>query len=296
MGARRTGPDTVTIRAADGLTAATFAPAHGARGTSLILPRGGAPVELLYLRDSFWDSDRNTGGWPVLFPVCGRHLRGDRPFVYVLNGVERPMPMHGFGPSRAWSVEELHPDEVVMVLRDDEATRELFPFRFTVRLRYRVEPGRLLLQTDVDNHGDDPMPLAMGFHPYFALDPAIGPWTLQGAFASVGSYNASYTEVTSWQAVPEPCDVLAAARADAVFRFEATRPVTLRRAGNPWLTLTANAPGDTLRFPYLQLYRSADDPFVCLEPWMDLPNAFNRLDTCALVPPGALVTAQLALG
>ena len=44
-----------------------------------------------------------------------------------------------------------------------------FPFAHTLTMTYRVQDGALEVHTRIDSLSDEPMPVAIGFHPYFQL-------------------------------------------------------------------------------------------------------------------------------
>ena len=47
-----------------------------------------------------------------------------------------------------------------------------FPFPHTIEMTYRLADGVLEVETAIENHGREPMPVAVGFHPYFQLHDA----------------------------------------------------------------------------------------------------------------------------
>ena len=44
-----------------------------------------------------------------------------------------------------------------------------FPFPHTLTMTYRLRNGSVEVETAIENHGADPMPVGIGFHPYFQL-------------------------------------------------------------------------------------------------------------------------------
>ena len=44
-----------------------------------------------------------------------------------------------------------------------------FPFAHTLTMTYRLRDGAVEVETAIENHANDPMPVAIGFHPYFKL-------------------------------------------------------------------------------------------------------------------------------
>lgn len=47
-----------------------------------------------------------------------------------------------------------------------------FPFAHTIEMTYRLQDGALEVETAIENHATEPMPLSIGFHPYFHVDDA----------------------------------------------------------------------------------------------------------------------------
>jgi aldose 1-epimerase len=88
-------------------------------------------------------------------------------------------PIHGLlNYSRAWALSAAQADD-----RSAWATSRLdfwkrpelmaqFPFAHTITMTYRLSNGELEVQTTLDNHSTDPMPVAIGYHPYFRVDDA----------------------------------------------------------------------------------------------------------------------------
>ncbi len=44
-----------------------------------------------------------------------------------------------------------------------------FPFAHTYEMTYRLSGGTLEVRTSIENHSSDPMPLSIGFHPWFQI-------------------------------------------------------------------------------------------------------------------------------
>lgn len=135
-----------------------------------ILPEKGATVssfksngiELFYKDVENLDStERPRCGIPFLFPVFGRTPEDSK----------YPMEIHGFGHTSVWSVVEQKEDELRLELCSNDETRKVYPFEFRVELIFSVKEGELSIQQIYENVGDENMPFAFGFHPYFAVKP-----------------------------------------------------------------------------------------------------------------------------
>jgi aldose 1-epimerase len=85
-------------------------------------------------------------------------------------------PIHGLlSTSNLWKLVEAKADD-----RSAWATSRLefwrhpaliaqFPFPHTLTMTYRLREGAVEVETTIENHGSDPMPVGIGFHPYFRL-------------------------------------------------------------------------------------------------------------------------------
>lgn len=87
-----------------------------------------------------------------------------------------PIAIHGFlQNATAWKLVEAKADAAsawVTTKLDfyrNPAYMKQFPFAHTLTMTYRVQDGALEVQTRIDSMSDEPMPVAIGFHPYFQL-------------------------------------------------------------------------------------------------------------------------------
>lgn len=135
----------------------------------------------------------SLNGIPFLGPWANRldeqafYANGKRyPFDMELGNVRGAIPIHGFLSSTdQWRV-------YAVMVNDDEAwmTSRLefdknpqwmrqFPFAHALEMTYRLHDGALQVTLRIENLGDEPMPVSIGFHPYFQLtDSKRDDWTL----------------------------------------------------------------------------------------------------------------------
>jgi galactose mutarotase-like enzyme len=197
------------------------------------------------------------GGIPVLFPICG-NLPGDS--LRLPQGAF-PMAQHGFARDLAWQLEPLEAgDGIRLSLADSPASRAHYPFAFQLTLDYRLESRALAITASVEHRAEgqagvgDPMPFALGLHPYFGL---------------------SSLEVAELQGLPEQCfnhlTMAPAATAEQLRRLG--QGVDLLAAPSGPVRLWDRARGEGVE---LQLSAPLDlavvwtDPpraMLCLEPW-----------------------------
>ena len=132
---------------------------------------------------------RGMSGIPFLAPWANRL---DEPAFYA-NGKKYPFnlelgnvrpgaanhPIHGFLTNASeWEVIEAKADRnSAWVTSRLEFYRQpswmaQFPFAHTIEITYRLRDGTLEVSTSVHNLSAEPMPVAIGFHPYFQVNDA----------------------------------------------------------------------------------------------------------------------------
>ena len=137
-----------------------------------------------------------SAGIPFLAPWADRldepafYANGKRfAFDMTLGNVRGANPIHGFlGSASQWQVMETRADgESAWVTSKLEFFRhplwmKQFPFAHTIEMTHRLQDGVLEVATRIDNLSVEPMPVAIGFHPYFQLtDSPRDEWTLSVA-------------------------------------------------------------------------------------------------------------------
>jgi aldose 1-epimerase len=143
--------------------------------------------------DEYAAHPRGWYGVPLLAPWANRldetafYANGRRfGFDMDLGNVTPEVPLHGFlsfaaewevtgiggGDRAAWVTSRLD------VYRRPEWIKQ-WPFAHTIEMTHRLEEGVLEIATTLTNHSIDPMPVAIGFHPYFQLtDSPRSEWTI----------------------------------------------------------------------------------------------------------------------
>src|SRR5262245_20573277 len=107
-------------------------------------------------------------------------------FDLELGNVRGPIPIHGYlTGAKDWQVVEVKADanaawvtSKLDFYRNPQYMQQ-FPFAHTLTMTYRLENGALEVRTRIDNLSNEPMPVAIGFHPYLQLtDSPREDWTL----------------------------------------------------------------------------------------------------------------------
>jgi aldose 1-epimerase len=97
-------------------------------------------------------------------------------FNMSLGNVRGAIPIHGFlSASSAWQLVEAKADRSGAWARSRlefwkyPDMMAQFPFAHTIEMTYRLQEGALQVETVLINHSTEPMPVSIGFHPYFRL-------------------------------------------------------------------------------------------------------------------------------
>jgi aldose 1-epimerase len=126
-------------------------------------------------------------GIPLLAPFANRldeqafYANGVKyNFDMALGNVRGDIPIHGYlNAAKDWKLVEAKADaNAAWVTSQLDFYRhpqwmKQFPFAHTMQMTYRLQDGVLEVITRVENLSTEPMPLAIGFHPYFQLTDSI---------------------------------------------------------------------------------------------------------------------------
>ena len=116
-------------------------------------------IEMIWCRNpEFWYNCN-----PILFPYTGR-LKDDH---YFHNGQEYSLGQHGFARRALFEFTDVKDDEVTLTLTDNEETRAVYPFHFSLSVNYRLEGYRIVISYTVENTDEAALPFELGFHPAF---------------------------------------------------------------------------------------------------------------------------------
>nr|MCW2728233.1 hypothetical protein [Aeromicrobium sp.] len=129
---------------------------HGAEPHSL---RGTDGHEYLWQAGEAWRRHA-----PILFPIVGR-VPDD---TISVDGRSYPLTQHGFARDLEWDVVTADDSSATLRLRDNEATRDRFPFAFELTAHYAVDDDGLVTTYEVHNPGEVHLPVSIGSHPAFA--------------------------------------------------------------------------------------------------------------------------------
>ena len=128
---------------------------HGAQVISWI-PANRAE-QLFLSKTSPLDTDQAIrGGVPVIFPQFGGF---------------GPLPKHGFARDQIWQLRQSESiDRAVFELRDNEATRAIWPHSFLAELTITLSDVALDIDLTIHNTGTSEFEFSAALHTYFRVD------------------------------------------------------------------------------------------------------------------------------
>jgi galactose mutarotase-like enzyme len=232
---------------------------HGAEARAWSI--GG--VELLWSGDAaIWDEIS-----PILYPIVGWTRDGAR-----VGGRHYPLKLHGFARARDYAVDGVGANWARLTLRDDAATRALYPFAFEFAVEYCLAGTALTIVLEVANPGDAPAPYACGLHPGFRWPFAGG--AREGAVVRFDQREPAEVPVMmpgglmgrAKRAIPLADRVLALSdqlfAGDALcFLNPASRALRFEQTGGSAIAM------DFSGFDHAALWMRPGAPFLCLEAW-----------------------------
>lgn len=98
----------------------------------------------------------------------GASIRGGIPAIFPQFGTG-PLPKHGFVRTREWSLVSHLPTSVTLRITDDDVSRRLWPYRWTVDLHVELSDA-LTVRMHVRNTSDAPFDFTAALHNYFLVD------------------------------------------------------------------------------------------------------------------------------
>ena len=124
-----------------------------------------------------WSGDKRvwSGRAPILFPFCGG-LKNDG---YFYKGVRYDMPKHGFARRSVFSVDLVEKSSAVFSLSFSEETLKIYPFKFTLRVMYKLTENSLGVYYFVINEGDTEMYYNIGGHEAYAIEGNLNEYALE---------------------------------------------------------------------------------------------------------------------
>lgn len=214
---------------------------------------------------------------PVLFPIVGT-LKNN---AYIHDGKEYALPRHGFARERNFAVTYQSDSKIILSLKADNVTYEVYPFNFELLLSYEIADDSLKIGYEVKNHSEGKMSFSLGAHPAFALPGDFESYSLHFPDDNVLTrYKLENDLVSDKTEEDKLTDGILPLTYD-LFKDDA---LVMKKLNSAEITIMQNkAPHLTVKyqnFPHMGLWTKPGAPFICIEPWQgyaDTPSNNNKL-------------------
>lgn len=252
-------------------------------------------IHLLKTPETKGEYDENPClfGIPILFPPNridhGKFTYEGKTYSLPIN--EKPLQnhLHGFLYDKKWTVKkaEAEGEKIIaqtMLNADDRPEiRRIFPHSFSITMTYILEGLNLSVDASVVNHGEDPMPLGLGYHTSFCYPfnkegdktqcvfslPASKKWDLSDRLLPTGEFSVTDEFTEGRSAAGDRLDDILAAEHDQ--EGNSTAEIRDRLAG-----IRVSYEVDR-HFKHWVVYNGKTDQedLLCLEPYTWMTNAPN---------------------
>ena len=221
----------------------------------------------------FW-----SGISPVLFPIIGA-LKNEQ---YIFENQTYELPRHGFARRRIFAVKESSANEVVFELTSDEESLKIYPFQFSLEIKYTLAANKLNVDYLVKNLSQKQMYFSLGAHPGFAIDTENG--------LNYNDYEIAFSNDDELQIHPL-ADNLISNQTQTIDLENKVLPLSYELFSKDALVMTNMRSKELIlrnnkndqklvftfsNFPYFGVWAAKNADFVCLEPWQGIADLENH--------------------
>ena len=253
-----------------------------------------------------WKSKPGWAGIPFLAPWANRlapdsfwangHEYKLNPAVADIRRDPNGLPIHGLVLyTDGWKINAAHAnDEAAEYTARLEFWRHpdwmaQFPFAHTIDMTYRLSQGILEVRTAIVNESRDPMPLVIGFHPWYQIpNSPRDQWTVHLPVRTHYKLSSKLTPTgeTTPLDLPDPTP-LAGRHLDDVFGGVSSSDEFWVESHGQRIAVRFG-----LKYPVAVVYAPKDRNVVCFEPMTGITNAFNlahegKYKEIQSIPPGS---------
>jgi galactose mutarotase-like enzyme len=227
-----------------------------------------------------WEGDPNV--WakhsPVLFPIVG--ALKDNSYQY--KGETYELVRHGFAREMEFELASQTETEILFTLKSSDVTLHLYPFEFSLSLRYTLKSHGLSCSYEVHNPGERDLLFSVGGHPAFATPVSANiqytDYLLRFDQDDELVYNKITDNLLSDELVTIPLADKTLPLKHELFYEDA---LVLKNLKSTKITLQNKVNTHGLHFsfegfPYFGIWAAKDANFVCLEPWSGLADSVNH--------------------
>lgn len=215
---------------------------------------------------------------PLLFPVIGR-LKDKE---YTIDGKAYSITQHGFGRDLEFAGRQVSSTCAEFVLTQNDYTKSMYPYDFTLTIRYTLEGTSLKKEHITENPGDAPLYYEVGGHDAYNICLTEGE-TIQDSYVQ-------FEGVDEIHPLQLDENILITGGHDTVKLDEGrlwidretfhTDALMLENLPVRRLTICSRKHGKRVEMDFSDfdfvgvwsMYKPFDVPYVCIEPWSTLPD------------------------
>lgn len=264
--------------------------------------KGGELQSLYDLKNNkewLWQGDSTYWGKraPLLFPFVGAVKNGS----YKYCNQPYAMTKHGFARDMEFELESYSENHLTYLLKSDEKTLNIYPFRFELRTIYSLKDNKLTIEYEVVNQNHHEMIFSIGGHPAFNCPMDQEKWQL--AFENEEHLETLLINLENGLIKANkkglPTNGKPMVLTSELFSEDA---LIFDHLESQFVDLTGPSPEDRIRFeignfPLLALW-TPKASFICIEPWFGMADKEtasgdleNKPGTVTLVPNTSFKTA-----
>jgi galactose mutarotase-like enzyme len=227
-----------------------------------------------------WSGDPNYWGKfsPILFPIVGA-LKNNQ---YEFDGVTYNLPRHGFARDMEFDCRHINEHELLFTLTQNDETLKVYPFEFTLGIRYKIFGASLCCTYEVSNPSEKELLFSVGGHPAFAA-----PLNKQGVYTDYFLQFNNDNKITFFHIkdnlISDQTTTLKLTDGKLFLQHELFYDDALvfkdLKSDSVSLVNTKNYNGLNFKFkdfPYFGIWAAKDADFVCLEPWCGIADSVNH--------------------
>lgn len=241
------------------------------RGAEIQSVRGADGEEYIWQGDaSVWWKGRA----PLLFPICGG-LKDD---AYTLNGQSYHLEKHGYIRFQHFTVEEQAANRLVLLHTSTDETKKQYPFDYAFRAVFELDGAELTVTYSVQNLSADTMYFSVGAHEAYATPGGLEEYSI--VFEKpVTLYHTPLTG--NYLSEEQVCILENGTELPLKYDYFAVDALVFKNANLGKARLVRRGGGtraeiDFPDFPHLLLWMIPKADYICIEPWMGIPDGVDE--------------------
>ena len=237
-----------------------------------------------------WFKGVKLSPWPCRIPG-GKYKFGDKQFK--LDKLFRDgTALHGLLFDQPFELvdEFANDEEASIVIRNlYDGTDPGYPFQYECEVKYAISKNRKLeVETTVFNHGQQEIPIADGWHPYFQLGGKVDDWELYFPAITMLEFDRKLVPTGHFQPYNRFNEIkkIGSIKLDNCFFLKIDESKPICRLRNPMNRVSIHFFTNPA-YSYLQLFIPPLRNSIAIENLSAAPNAFNNMMGLIKLQPGS---------